>query len=228
MKRFFAFLCGAFLSVALLALMLSGALEAAGTNPEIMFSMMRRHAPPEKTGVDESEYPALSGMVAAYLSGGVDVFQYTDRDGHALFNEREQTHMRDVRGLFVLDRKVLMISAVVTLLMVLLLAFLSRDAGRKGALWGVAVSGLGILGLTIAGALDFSRLFIAFHRLMFTNDLWILNPETDCLIRLMPSSFFMEYAVIIAGVVLILFGAWTVFLVIWDRRAGERRKHGVS
>ena len=42
-------------------------------------------------------------------------------------------------------------------------------------------------------------LFILFHKLVFTNDLWLLDPRTDLLIRLMPIEFFISYAAIIGG-----------------------------
>ena len=35
--------------------------------------------------------------------------------------------------------------------------------------------------------------FIGFHRLFFRNDLWLLNPQTDMLIALMPTTFFIWY-----------------------------------
>ena len=47
--------------------------------------------------------------------------------------------------------------------------------------------------------MDFNRLFILFHRIAFTNDLWLLNPRTDLLIRLMPIGFFISYAALIGG-----------------------------
>ena len=38
--------------------------------------------------------------------------------------------------------------------------------------------------------LDFNRAFVYFHELFFTNDLWILDPKTDWMIRLLPENFF--------------------------------------
>ena len=49
------------------------------------------------------------------------------------------------------------------------------------------------------GAVDFDSLFVLFHRLSFSNSLWLLNPRTDLLIRLMPTDFFIHYAGILAG-----------------------------
>ena len=51
--------------------------------------------------------------------------------------------------------------------------------------------------LIILACVDFNSLFVLFHRIAFTNDLWLLNPQTDLLIRLMPIEFFISYAAII-------------------------------
>ncbi|HQP00577.1 MAG TPA: DUF1461 domain-containing protein, partial [Caldisericia bacterium] len=38
----------------------------------------------------------------------------------------------------------------------------------------------------------FDKLFINFHLILFRNDLWLLNPETDRLIVLLPEDFFIR------------------------------------
>ena len=73
--------------------------------------------------------------------------------------------------------------------------------GRALRAWGKALVGGAALFLGLAGllalicALDFNRAFIAFHHLFFTNDLWLLDPRTDLLIRICPQSMFMGMAV---------------------------------
>ena len=64
----------------------------------------------------------------------------------------------------------------------------------------------------IWAAVDFNSAFNFFHRILFTNDLWLLNPETDLLIRICPSSMFanlglriaLRAAVILLGLPLLL------------------------
>lgn len=72
--------------------------------------------------------------------------------------------------------------------------------GRALRAWGKALVGGSALFLGLAGllalvcALDFNRAFIAFHHLFFTNDLWLLDPATDLMIRLLPETFFAQVA----------------------------------
>ena len=44
----------------------------------------------------------------------------------------------------------------------------------------------------------FERLFLAFHLVSFSNDLWILDPRYHNLIAMYPSGFFFDTTVIIA------------------------------
>ena len=57
---------------------------------------------------------------------------------------------------------------------------------------------------------NFDDLFLNFHLISFNNDLWLLNPETDNLIKLFPQQFFYDalsriviYSLIISVLVLI-------------------------
>ena len=48
-------------------------------------------------------------------------------------------------------------------------------------------------------ATDFNKYFIIFHHIFFNNDLWMLNPDTDLLINIVPEPFFMDTAARIAA-----------------------------
>ena len=46
--------------------------------------------------------------------------------------------------------------------------------------------------------LNFDKLFVTFHKLFFSNDDWLFDPATDEIITVLPESFFMDCAVLIA------------------------------
>ena len=59
-----------------------------------------------------------------------------------------------------------------------------------------------LLFLIIFGMIvDFNYTFTLFHKIMFTNDLWILDPNNDFLIMIFPQRFFLE----ISAAIIILF-----------------------
>lgn len=61
---------------------------------------------------------------------------------------------------------------------------------------------LGLLIISGLTAIDFERTFILFHHLLFSDNKWIFNPETDPIIIGMPPIFFLK-----------LFGIWLAITI---------------
>ena len=55
----------------------------------------------------------------------------------------------------------------------------------------------------LACAIDFNRIFVLFHQLVFNNDDWLFSPYEDPIILFLPERFFMQCALIIVGTVLV-------------------------
>ena len=47
---------------------------------------------------------------------------------------------------------------------------------------------------------NFTKYFILFHKIFFSNNLWILNPDTDRLINIVPEPFFIDTAIRIVAI----------------------------
>lgn len=158
----------------------------------------------------------VTDEMMAYLRGNrADLHVDTTMGGiqREFFNEREIAHMEDVRGLFLdaltIRRGCLMIMALCLITLFLLKSDFKRTFPQavctgSGLFFGVAVVLAGII------STDFSKYFVMFHHIFFTNDLWILNPQTDMLINIVPEGFFSDTVVHIAVTfflcVLITFG----------------------
>ena len=55
------------------------------------------------------------------------------------------------------------------------------------------------IGLLVAAiSTDFNRAFRTFHKLFFRNDMWLLDPDEDWVIRLLPEGFFLDMCISIA------------------------------
>ena len=194
-------LTGLLLALSLSVTVLAGILWVLGTSETIMLPMMRHFAPSEETGLPEKEYPEMVHMITRYLAGNVDDFQhyYFIFDVmYPAFQPHEQEHMADCQALFRLDRKVLIAAGLLSLWLVLGMLFWWKE--RR--IWRWCAIGLGamialVAVIAVAAMVDFGRLFVLFHRLSFSNDLWLLDPRTDLLIRLMPTNFFTTYAAIL-------------------------------
>ena len=169
---------------------------------------MLRCAPPERTGLPAAEYAGVGRMTADYLTGRREPFQheFLSDTGTPVrcFNAREQAHMADVRGLIALARAVAFAALCAGLALLGWGLFFAgkaslpgpetingKQAFRQGVRLGLAGLALLASGLAVWAILNFDGFFVTFHRLAFTNDLWLMDPRTDLIIRLMPTSFFI-------------------------------------
>lgn len=57
--------------------------------------------------------------------------------------------------------------------------------------------------IALACAIDFNRIFVLFHQLVFNNDGWLFSPYEDPIILFLPERFFLQCALIIVGTVLL-------------------------
>ncbi len=55
----------------------------------------------------------------------------------------------------------------------------------------------------LACAIDFNRIFVLFHQIVFNNNDWLFSPKEDPIILFLPERFFMQCALIIVGTVLL-------------------------
>ena len=177
----------------------------------------------DRSGVRIEGYtPSDMDRVASSLLGDLFLWQgdfaVTTASGAAVLNEREQAHMRDVRGVFA-GFELLVLASVV----VLAVGFRrARDAEARAATWravGRGARGL-VVGLVVVGAfavLAFDAAFEVFHRLFFSAGTYTFDPRTDHLVQLFPDQFWSDTTIAIGIVAL---GA--AILTAWQarRRAG--------
>lgn len=136
------------------------------------------------------------------------------------FNEREVLHMKDVRFLYVLTIPLMFIALIV----IFLTAYWGNKIESHFYRWVAIFTLILIVLFAVGGFLmsaQFNEAFIRFHELLFTNDLWLLNPETDMMIRMLPQKIFFEIFVRI----LVLFGVFTALLLIACIFLDQRRRY---
>ena len=173
--------------------------EFIGTDAGLYHRLQRKNGVTEAIGVSDGDLVRLDGALAHYLKGdeaamNVEAEVYGERQ--AAFNEREISHMRDVLGLFVLLRRVRRILLPLGLLLLGAGLWLGREAcaRRWGRLYGIALLllALPLAAFAVWAARDFDAAFTAFHHVLFRNDLWLLDPRTDLMIRMLPAGFFAD------------------------------------
>ena len=154
----------------------------------------------EAAGLSDPELTRVAEGFIGYFQaepGRLELQVQTRQGTVPLFNEREIQHMIDVQALM---RRVFQAAWIaVGALALAALAIVATDfsAAMPALLRAVAIGGggtIGVVGLVALGAIvDFGRLFLLFHFMSFSNDLWLLDPR-DRLIQLFPQGFFYDAA----------------------------------
>lgn len=106
------------------------------------------------------------------------------------FNKKEISHMEDVYKLFKLDRIVYTSLFIITLLVVIYKLFKNDFLFFMYIRKYILIAYISVISFLGICSLFFSESFVYFHKLFFNNDLWLLDYETDLMIRILPEEFF--------------------------------------
>lgn len=159
----------------------------------------------EYVGVNQDTLENMYSSLIEYINGG------NEKIITSYFNQREVSHMRDVKGLFDINKNISLIGDISLLIIYVYLLYAIFDTKSFKNITNIEKSEKHIkninllikysiftlvifLFIAILGIINFNALFIKFHELFFKNDLWLLNPKTDIMIRMLPEGYFMEVA----------------------------------
>lgn len=212
------------LSVVLSVLIALAVLTGSVAVPLLCRSFYYAHIGPmhlEDWGLTEGEIKTAYDEMMDFCLGRREDFSA----GVLAFSQSGADHFADVRGLFLLDLRVLRASLALLLAALVICKMKGvrpyRFLGRGPGLW--AAAGLGIVFLIIGGlaALDFDRAFVIFHSIFFPGkDNWIFDWQTDPIILFLPQDFFRNCALLILALLLV----WCACLIGADLWAGKRGK----
>lgn len=148
------------------------------------------------TGLDNEELLSVADQMVTYFNSDEESL---DID---LFNQREVTHLKDVKGLIQLAYRLQLASLAYIVVYIVINFVLRRGAFWRGLarrlIWGsgATIALLAVLGLWAVIAFD--SLFLLFHLVSFSNELWQLSPG-DKLLLLFPQGFFNDAALFVAA-----------------------------
>ncbi len=119
-----------------------------------------------------------------------------------VFDERETAHMIDVKNLYLNARTICLTISFIGLLSLFALFYMMKYKGytlisflfdMKDGLRQVVLSFIIVIGSLLFYALvDFTRFWTMFHEILFTNDLWLLDPRISIMINMFPEEFFFS------------------------------------
>lgn len=175
----------------------------------------------EDMGINQDKLDKINKDLIAYLKEGRDELLTSH------FNQREVAHMRDVFKLFRLARISMYLTVGIIIFLFIYAAYRKklRDLIRLVFRYTILILFVSALFALIISR-NFDESFITFHHIFFDNDLWLLNPDTDIMIRMLPQTFFsgMAFNIVrdfVAGLLLII----TLMFLIGRKRGKNDRVH---
>ena len=200
-----------------LAILLSNALIIINTDSFYEFEFNKNNTS-LKTGINHSDLFIVVDNIQDFFNEKsnekIQMTTYINGIEKNLFNSKEIRHMIDVKNL-ILNIKFFNYLLWTTVIVILLIKIsLSKDKilntfrviAKSYFIYSVSI----LISALILLALSFRWIFYLFHIISFDNNLWILDPRTDYLIKIFEEVFFMDAAIFIG--ILTLFSSIIIFL----------------
>lgn len=195
-KKFLVVVFGVLISLVLLI----SSLEYFTFNSDYYIKKFNQYNVNLDAKIDGEGLNIIANKLTNYLNDkdeNLDMALMVDGVKREIFNEKEKRHMIDVKSIFLKINK-LKGSIILLLVMSLFISykyfkdFLEISNLKWIGFYSFLMSLFIIISLIIVSNLDFTKYFIKFHELFFDNKLWILDPNTDILIMLLPEEFFID------------------------------------
>lgn len=131
----------------------------------------------------------IADEVIGYLKND---FDNLNKNNH--YTAEEIIHMKDVKNLFSIAKY----SLILFIFIILILSFFYLKKNNLYILLTkigkyFTVSSIAIFVFLYFAMSNFSESFVTFHKLLFTNDYWLLDPHTSIIINIMPEEFFLAH-----------------------------------
>lgn len=216
------------LDVMLFVALLFSAVQVVVYNDAYFKWHYEQHGIEESTMMDITNFMDVTHKMMSYLIDQRDSLDMTatiNGQVEEVFGEREKSHMDDVKHLFLQGKILRDISAIILLIIILYLVrtknqFLSKWLKQFRHFFISSFLVIGVFGGIIST--DFNKYFTKFHELFFTNDLWLLDPETDILVNMVPEIFFFQTVLLILLVFIICITA-VILIGNWASKRLENR-----
>ena len=208
----------------LLAVLLFAAVEIPTFNTAFYGMEYDKYGIPAHIKVSKNDLMTVTDKLLAYMKGkspDLIIKATVAREQREFFNQREKDHMVDVRNLILAGFFIRDCTAAIIIASFIIMGLL-RKKFLKTFTWAVKRVFIGFIIITAIlvtlVAANFDRAFTIFHEIFFNNSLWILNPDTDLLVNIVPLGFFMDISRTIAVIFIALCLAAIVLSFVYNKR----------
>ena len=196
-------------SIMLLIVLIFGTIHFFGLNKGIYGFLQRKLSVNEDIGISQYDLDKVTDVFIDYTKDNIDSIDVSvtlDSSDTEMFNKKEKLHMVDVKNLYI--GMINICYVFIGFIVVATIALLASKQQKIMFSMHKKVS-IGFLIFCLAlGAyfvIDFNSFWTNIHLLLFTNDLWLLNPMTDRMIQMFPLDFFMWLSSIVLSIFVVVF-----------------------
>ena len=191
-------------------------------NPVWVGFEQERSGAPALTGYTTEDVRAVTGSILNDLVVGPPAFAQ-NVGGAAVFDDRERSHLQDVRSVFFGFGVVVLLAALV----LVAIGFVARGAPwfRRSIGYGALVLVIGVVVGGLISVVAFDQAFETFHELFFAGGTYTFDPLTDRLVQLFPIQFWQETSLAL-GLVIVIVASIVAWLGL--RRRGPAQPSGVA
>lgn len=217
MKVVESFLAGVFMVSMFLVIIISSVELAVYADYDYFREEFEKYNVNNKEGIVNMEMDELVRVtkeMMSYLRGDRDTLvidAVIDGQVKEFFNDREKSHMADVRDLFVAAIDVRAVASLMVVVSFVNLCMLLYMKDIKILLYNAYKTTLVVLAGAITGLvawclIDFTGAFYKFHALFFSDYEWLLDKRNSRLINILPEGFFVDTAtrIVVIFIMLIL------------------------
>lgn len=176
-------------SLCLVILIIMGSLLYNSYDKSYFAKYQREHRLDKAAGISQDELDKVTINLLDYLKTGDNSLL------EEYFNENEILHMEDVFKLYEGGRRIMLLLFVMVIGLIVLGIKINTYLFKKNMANSFILTTIFIGIMLLLLMLNFSDSFERFHHIFFDNDLWLLNPETDLMIRMLPEKFFQALVV---------------------------------
>jgi len=145
----------------------------------------------ERTSLEIEEIREINSQIKNYFFDESEFLEVS------IFNEKEIYHMKDVKdiinSLFLYGKLSSVAFVIITLICVKRYKVKIYSVFKTSSIVYSSIIAL----LAVGFLVSFNKVFIIFHEIAFSNDLWKLNINEDYLLMMYPENFFRDIAVLI-------------------------------
>ncbi|WP_010524669.1 TIGR01906 family membrane protein [Nesterenkonia sp. F] len=181
------------------------------------------HFPADELGFGTDDRVLYGSYGVDYLFNGADSRYLSELavEGGPLFTEAEVGHMADVKRIMVIGMAAAVVLLIITLVFALLLRRWRPGAVARGFFSGAWVALVLVAALVTLAVLGWQDFFAGFHSVLFAEGSWQF-PADSTLIRLYPAQFWMDAAIGVGGLVVLI--ALLLLIITWPTKKRRARR----